>query len=74
MLNSLSSWPNAAPVSGVLASSAGFAESLAFSHDHRFDDAQQAVVVVSEVLKHVHGAARISQDGNAISRRSSAFG
>ena len=69
MLNSLSSWPNAAPVSARAGVVAGFAEALAFSHDHRFEDAQQPVAVVGEILQDVNGAARITQDGNAIGRR-----
>ena len=43
-------------------------KSLAFSHDHGFDDAQQPVAVIREILKHVDGAARISQDGNEVRR------
>ena len=46
----------------------GFFPSLVFSHDHRFEDAQQTVAVIGEILQHFNGTARISHDGNEIRR------
>jgi hypothetical protein len=46
-LNSLSSWPKAAPVSALLASSVASSKSLTFADDHGLEDAEQLVAVGS---------------------------
>ena len=42
MLNSVSSWPKAAPVSAALSSVVGLVEALAFADDQFVDDALQS--------------------------------
>ncbi len=66
MLNSLSSWPKAAPVSAVLASLPVSSKPCAFADDHGFENAQQPVAVVGEILQHLDRAAGIAHDGHQI--------
>ncbi len=58
MLNSLSSWPKAAPVSEAASLLLGAVVVLAFADDEGFEDAEEAVAVGGEVLQDVdRGAA-----------------
>jgi len=66
MLNSLSSWPKAAPVSEDAESSEELASALAFSDDHGLEDAEQAIAIVGEVLQDVDGGAVVAHDGEQI--------
>ena len=65
-LNSLSSWPNAAPVSALLASSTVFGGILAFADDHGFENAEQLVAIRGEVLQNVDGAALVAHDRHQV--------
>ncbi len=65
-LNSVSSWPNAAPVSALLASSTVSADALAFAHDQGLQDAEQLVAIGGEVLQDVDGTTLVAEDGDQV--------
>ena len=69
MLNSLSSWPKAAPVSAELASSSVFVEALAFADDQVCEVCCSSVAVVGEILQHLHRAAFVLHDRHQVGRR-----
>ena len=65
-LNSLSSWPKAAPVSALLASSIVSADALAFADDQGLENAEQLVAIGGEVLEDIDRATLVAEDGDQV--------
>ena len=66
MLNSVSSWPKAAPVSAALSSLASLVEALALADDQLVDGRRAAIAIVGEILQDFHGAAGELHDGHQV--------